>query len=707
MSTPSTLRPLAAELRLDPEPSAASGREGVLLRLLLVEDDRDYAFLVTRRLRGGLLEGAEVHHVDTMADARAHLGATEVDCVLLDLSLPDARGMEGVLALREVAPATPVIVLTGNADHALPLLALGHGAQDYLEKAQATPEVLRRAVRYAVERKRQENELSRRESFNRAVLDALPAPTVVLSAMGRIVAANRAWSRSFGGSAATVAIGEHYREAADRLFGWTAASAWPGVGGVLAGAEALFELDFEVTAPGRDSEWFSLRATPLRPGEGVVVTHVPITRQKRAEAELGWLALHDQLTGIPSRRLFYERLEQALARGRRSGEDTGVLYLDLDRFKAVNDSYGHLAGDVVLRTIVARLQEELRDGDTLARLAGDELAVLPEEARSRPELRELGEQLCAAVRLPIVLEDGREVAVTASAGGAVARDVKADVLMSRADEALRRMKERGRDGVRLYSDAPTAFHPHLLSELASALATDHLRLHAQPVVRLADGAVVGHELLVRWDHPERGLLPPDHFIPEAERSGLIVPLGRWVLEQACALLRRHPTGFLSVNVSGAQLADPGLLATVHRARDEGVDLRRLTLEITETVVMRDIEASRRILQTIRELGVRIAVDDFGAGQTSLGYLHQLPVDVLKVDRSLISRLGRDTRVRLIVAAVIELARALHLDVVVEGAETVGQEQELRALGCPLGQGFIWGRPRDAEEALAAMEDETA
>jgi diguanylate cyclase (GGDEF)-like protein/PAS domain S-box-containing protein len=682
--------PLHTDAGVRLEPNAPGS-----LRVLLIEDDPDYALLVRRRLG---TESIRVAHVSTMAAAIDHVRASPVDCVLLDLSLPDSYGIGGIDGLRAVAPQMPVIVLTANADVALPLSALAQGAQDYLLKTEASRDVLRRAVRYATERKRHENELAAREAFSRAILDALPAPTAVLDALGRIAAVNRAWEELTGADA-TLAVGASYSEAAPLVVGLRPELALPGIAAVLTGRAPTFELDYESTLGHGEPDWFSLRVSPLAgAGAGAVVTHVPITRQKRAEQELGWLALHDQLTGIPNRRLLFERLEHALAVGRRTGEPVAVLYLDLDHFKTVNDTFGHRAGDIVLRTVAERLHGELREGDTVARLAGDELVVLVEVVPSPDAVRELAERLCARVRQPIAA-DGREIVITASIGVAIGSEIDADILVSRADQALYRAKEAGRDGVVLFDDAPESLHPELLAELAEAPGAGHLRLYAQPVVRLSDRRVEGHELLVRWHHPERGVLPPDHFIPEAERSGLIVPLGRWILEQACSLLRRSDGGFLSVNISGAQLGDPALVDIVLAAAEAGADLARLTVEITETAVMRDLDASTIVLQRLRDMGVRVAVDDFGAGQTSLSYLHRLPVDVLKVDRTLIARLGRDGRVRLIVTAIIELARALRLDVIVEGTETTDQERELQSLGCRLGQGFLWGRPRDAKDML--------
>jgi predicted signal transduction protein with EAL and GGDEF domain len=329
-----------------------------------------------------------------------------------------------------------------------------------------------------------------------------------------------------------------------------------------------------------------------------------------------------------------------------------------------------------------------RSGDTVAHLAGDEFVVVVETARgNRASLEEFTGRFTAALRQPFAV-DGRAMQITASLGVAVSApgDTPA-ALLSRADQALYSAKRQGRD--RVVWDAEPAHSDVLARDLPAAILGGGLRLQSQPIVWIADGRIAGHELLVRWQHPDRGLLLPDDFIPEAERTGAIVEVGRWVLRQACARLLPGGHGFLSINVSATQLQDSALLSLVQRAQDDGMDVRRLCIEITESAVIRDLGMVHTLLTKLRALGVKIAIDDFGAGQTSLQYLHDLPVDILKIDRSLVSRLGHDDRSTLIVTAIVELGRALGLDVVGEGAETAVQARALEMLGCPLGQGFHW------------------
>jgi diguanylate cyclase (GGDEF)-like protein len=668
---------------------ASARKDTPVSSVLLVEDDADYAELVRRRLVA--LGGLAVHSVSCLRDAREHLASSPADCVLLDLALPDASGLEALLATRTAAPQAAVIVLTGNDDEKLPLQALVEGAQDYILKSDANAATLDRAIRYATERKRQENELAAREGLSRAVLDSLSAPTVLLSETGRIVAVNEAWRDLQREGLA--GLGEDYIELCRRppTDLPPAHETAPGLAWVLAGAP-LFELDYSCGA-GDERRWYSLRITPLRTGGlGAVVSHIPITRLKLAEEELAHLALHDQLTGLPNRRLFFDRLSQALGRALRVSSPLHVIDIDIDHFKSFNDSFGHAVGDEVLAHVARTLEAVVRPGDTVARLAGDEFVLLVEDAAPDGSSRALTSRLTAALREPFKA-GGRMLRLTASIGVATSAPVDTpEEVLARADAVLYTAKRHGRDRV-AWETEPASYSDALTRQLPAAIVGGELELYAQPIVRIPTGATAGHELLVRWRHPERGLLLPSEFIPEAERSGAIIELGRWVLSNACRALAHPADGFLSINVSAAQLHDPALLTIVRHARDEGRDVSRLCLEITESAVIADLNLAHTLLSKLRALGVRIAIDDFGAGQTSLRYLHDLPVDVLKIDRSLVSRLGGDDRARLIVTAVVELGRALGLDVVGEGAETTEQAEALRHLGCQLGQGFRWAEPQ--------------
>jgi diguanylate cyclase (GGDEF)-like protein/PAS domain S-box-containing protein len=447
---------------------------------------------------------------------------------------------------------------------------------------------------------------------------------------------------------------------------------------------------------------------PESPGSLAMVSD--ITARKTAEEALVHQAFHDLLTGLANRALFLDRVEHALSRRNRTALDTAVLFLDLDRFKSVNDTFGHSVGDELLVAVARRLESVVRPGDTLCRLGGDEFVVLCEELGDERDALVVAERVAKAVGAPVVLS-GHQVCVTASIGIAFASTAAyetADALLRDADAAMYRAKEAGRDGVELFNPEIRARALVRLEQEAAlrrAIDGGELRVHYQPVMDLASAEVVGVEALVRWQRDGQGLVPPLEFIPLAEESGLIVDLGAFVLRQAChqvaELNQRRPGGpplTASVNLSARQLTSPGLVELVADAlADSGLDPISLCLEITESVLMEDAEANRLALEELKALGLSIAVDDFGTGYSSLLYLRRFPVDGLKVDRSFVAGLGDSTEDRAIVAGVVGLAHALGMSAVAEGVETPEQAARLKDMGCGLAQGFHWSRPMPAEE----------
>ena len=460
--------------------------------------------------------------------------------------------------------------------------------------------------------------------------------------------------------------------------------------------------------------WGLVAASPVvleaSPSPGALAMVSDITARKAAEEALVHQAFHDALTGLSNRALFLDRVEHALARRNRNALDTAVLFLDLDRFKSVNDTFGHSAGDELLVAVARRMESVVRPGDTVCRLGGDEFAVLCEELGDERDALVVADRVAKAVGAPVVVS-GHQVCVTASIGIAFATTAAyetADALLRDADAAMYRAKEAGRDGVELFNpEIRSRALERLEAEAALRHAIDHggLRVHYQPVMDLASGEVVGVEALVRWQRDGHGLVPPLDFIPLAEESGLIVDLGAFVLRQACRQVaewnRRRPGGpplTASVNLSAHQLSSPGLVEVVGRAlADSGLEPTSLCLEITESVLMEDAEASRLALDDLKALGLSIAVDDFGTGYSSLLYLRRFPVDELKVDRSFVAGLGSSAEDTAIVAGVVGLAHALGMSAVAEGVETPEQAERLKEMGCGLAQGFHWSQPMPAEE----------
>ncbi len=449
---------------------------------------------------------------------------------------------------------------------------------------------------------------------------------------------------------------------------------------------------------------------PAEPGiEGIVLTCRDVSERKAFEEHLAHQAFHDSLTHLPNRALFMERLGHALARSGRQGTTVGVLFLDLDNFKVVNDSLGHEAGDRLLIMVAERLSACLRVGDTVARLGGDEFTILLEDLTGEEQLHGLAERLIEALHTPISLAD-REIVTSGSLGIASARggSRSPDQLVRDADTAMYQAKTSGKARAVVFdSRMNMQAMDRLEMEIALRRALEsgeELRVFYQPIMGLASSQIHEVEALVRWQHPEHGLILPGAFIPMAEETGLILPLGRWVLRQACRQGRQWQLQYpdeapltVSVNVSAHQLQQPDLVFQVISAlKESGLSPEFLKLEITESVMMQDTETIISRLLELRNLGVRLAVDDFGTGYSSMAYLSSLPLDTLKIDRSFVTKMTGSEDDAAIVRAIVTLAKTLNLRITSEGIETSDQRVQLLALGCDLGQGYFFDRPMPAE-----------
>ncbi|MFT3669740.1 MAG: EAL domain-containing protein [Pseudoxanthomonas sp.] len=432
----------------------------------------------------------------------------------------------------------------------------------------------------------------------------------------------------------------------------------------------------------------------------------------RANEELVQAALHDPLTRLPNRVLLQDRIEQAIEKAKRKQEAFAVMFLDLDGFKSVNDAYGHQAGDALLADVAGRVRGLLRSQDTLSRLGGDEF-VLVAPSSDPDDAAVVAQRILDAVALPIQAQ-GIDVQVTASIGiamypsdGTTERD-----LMAHADAAMYHTKDNGRNGYTFFAPSMNiSAHQQLklLNDLRRAVERKELLLHYQPKFAAPDYRMAGVEALLRWQHPEMGLLPPGAFIAAAERSGLILSLGEWVLDEACRQLRAwddagHDVPTIAVNLSPLQFSSPALVETVRDTlARHALDPTRLTLEITETTAMRDADASVGILDELTRMGIRISIDDFGTGYSSLLYLKRLPATELKIDRAFVRELESNADDAAIVASIVALGRTLNLKVVAEGVETPGQQQQLRQLGCDFYQGYLLGEPVAADRLVRSLE----
>jgi diguanylate cyclase (GGDEF)-like protein/PAS domain S-box-containing protein len=457
---------------------------------------------------------------------------------------------------------------------------------------------------------------------------------------------------------------------------------------------------------------FSVQCLAHRNGDGEVawlsMVARDISERKDFEAQLREQATHDELTGLPNRTLLTDRLRMALARGRRTSTGVAVLFCDLDHFKVVNDSLGHAVGDELLIETARRLTRALRPGDTVARFGGDEFVVLCEDLTEKDDALLVAERVRDSVDERYEIGDA-EIFMTVSTGIAYTDDPTADPghLIRDADAAMYQAKGGGRDRAAMFDHAMREAAVHRMATenaLHRALDRHELRIHYQPEIDLTTGSIVGVEALLRWEHPQRGLLGPDEFIRVTEETGLIVPIGRWVVEQACRQVQHwqaeYPVAaddlFVSVNLSARQLGHRTLTTEVAAVLDDiGLDPHRLHLEITESVLMDDVERAGERLHQLHDLGVCLIVDDFGTGYSSLSYLSRFPVDLLKVDRSFVRGLGLDPTDTAIVRAVITLAHNLGLRAVGEGVERGEHLEALRTLDCDLAQGFLLARPQPA------------
>jgi diguanylate cyclase (GGDEF)-like protein len=429
--------------------------------------------------------------------------------------------------------------------------------------------------------------------------------------------------------------------------------------------------------------------------------------------ELAFQALHDGLTGLPNRVLVMDRIGHALARSARVEQPIALLFIDFDGFKTINDTFGHGAGDQLLRTVGSRLSGLIRDADTVGRLGGDEFVVLLEPGDTRPSPELVAERILELLNQPIELGGGVEVRLTASVGIAIGGRDTTEQLLRDADLALYSAKQAGKNRYVVFEDTmqnAIADRHALEVDLKRAVAHNELYLVYQPTFRLDDRKVDGVEALLRWQHPTRGLIPPDRFIPIAEDSGLILEIGRWVATEACrqaANWRERGLGLaMSINVSGKQIDEPDFVDEISEILDQtGLDPVALTLEITETSLMRDPRAAATRLQALKRLGVRIAIDDFGTGYSSLAYLREFPVDSLKIDRTFVSGLDNSQDASAFVSTLVQLGRQLNIQTLGEGIEDEDQLRLLLDAQCDYGQGFLLARPLPAEQLEALLTDE--
>jgi diguanylate cyclase (GGDEF)-like protein/PAS domain S-box-containing protein len=647
--------------------------------------------------------------VPTIREARRHLDHNDVDCAVLDLEgweLPEATAAIQTLAVH--SPVVALVVLTGAADHDLGMTMLEAGADFYFVKNTLQSTHFSRGIRHAMSRKRPESSLAEAQSI-----------ALIGSWDFDIAKSSIRWSRELH---RLFDLGADEKPSSDTLLARVHPDDQELARGTLRKAMSDFTpyvVEHRILLTDGTVRWLRARGRIEFDARGraerLIGTAQDITEQRMARDTLLHQAFHDSLTGLPNRLLLLDRLGQAMTRLARRPSTVSVIYLDIDRFRMINDSLGHAAGDQLLLAVAERLANLIRPEDTLARTGGDEFVVLCEGLAGEDDAVSVADRICSAIQEPLAWE-GRELVISMSAGIALATSgsVSPETLLRDADAAMYAAKRERRTRCAVFvATMRDRAVGRLDTEMTLRRSIDDgdLRVHYQPIVALDDARVLGHEALVRWAHPTRGLIAPDQFITIAEESGLIVPLGEWVLREACRQARSFQTRderwsglTMSVNLSGRQLGQVDLADMVSSAlRDADLRPEHLQLEMTESVLMDDAAATITILQTLKDLGLRLGVDDFGTGYSSLAYLRRFPVDVLKIDRSFIDGLGKDLEDSAIVAALVSLADTLGLTTIAEGVETELQRESLLVLGCVRAQGYFFGRPVPAHAAETALD----
>ncbi|MCW8908480.1 MAG: EAL domain-containing protein [Sedimenticola sp.] len=664
------------------------------------------------------------------------------DLVLVDLRMPEVDGLQVLDHVVSRSPDTPVLVVSGTGVIDDVIEALHLGAWDYLLKPVQDLSVLLHAVRKNLERSRltRENRAyqERLEEKVRLRTEELWRANEELHQINRQLRQSEEKYRAIFESLTDVyyqvsldgtieeispSVEANLKRSRDVMLG---SCLWD----YFAGEEQYERLQEELQKKGRVTDY----EVVLRDGEGSVrpcaITATrelsawggriygvfrDVTERKLAEARIEHQAYHDSLTGLPNRSLLLDRLDLALNRSRRHGYEGALLLIDLDRFKTINDSLGHGVGDKLLCEVAQRLREVLREEDTVSRIGGDEFVVLLSDIGSDTQAtarraQSVAEKIRQALSQPICIRD-HELYITPSIGITLfpmqKADADADSVLRHGDTAMYQAKESGRDAIRFFLPAmQSEADQRLLMEkdLRLAISRDQLRLFFQPQID-DEGRVCGAEGLLRWQHPVQGLVPPDRFIPLAEETGLILPIGEWVLRTACGLIARWSGGVLepllghvSVNVSPWQFRQPDFPTQVqHIVAETGADPKRLGLELTEGVVIDNLQDTASKMASFKSMGVRISIDDFGTGYSSLSYLRRLPLDILKIDREFIEEVTSDESHAAIVGTIIAMAEHLGLEVVAEGVETEGQLQFLQQNGCRRYQGYYFSGPLPIEE----------
>jgi diguanylate cyclase (GGDEF)-like protein/PAS domain S-box-containing protein len=678
--------------------------------LLIVEDNPGDARLLCEMFNEEDSHNSKLTLAECMSEAERHLSERTFDLIVLDLGLTDAQGLGAVRRAHAAAPHVPLVVLTGLDDESLAAEALQEGAQDYLIKGQIERRGLLRSLRYAVERKIMEEALFVEKERAQVTLNSIGDAVACTDTAGNITFLNLV-AEKMTGTSREEAAGRPADEVL-RILDVASRETVPNPMELAVGKNRTVHLPLNCVLVRRDGFEIPIEdsVSPIHNREGqatgAVIVFRDVSVAQAMALQMAHSAQHDFLTGLPNRMLLNDRVSQAIVLAHRHMKKVAVLFLDLDGFKHINDSLGHPIGDKLLQSVAKRLVDCGRSSDTVSRQGGDEFVVLLSEVEQSDDAAITARRMLLAVAEPHSIGP-HDLHVTASIGLSIYPDdgLDAETLIKNADTAMYQAKENGHQSFQFFKPAMNvrAVERQSIEEsLRRALERQEFALQYQPIINVGTGEITGAEALIRWTHPTRGPVSPAQFIPIAEDCGLILPIGNWVLREACKQARAWvdaglPRASMAVNISAMEFRDEHFLEGVFAVlKDTGLDPRSLELELTESVLMKRAESTESILKTLRARGVQVAVDDFGTGYSSLSYLRKFPIDALKIDQSFVRQITTAPDETTIVTAVISMGRSLKLRVVAEGVETQEELAFLQAHQCDEAQGYFFSRPLPPE-----------
>ncbi len=688
-----------------------------LKTLLLIEDNRVEEQLARKMLNNHGTYGFKLKFAPCIEDAVIHLAAKPVDVVLLDTDLKDTNGLEAIRKVRKASPRVAIVLLSNPNDEGAAIHALQDGAQDYLVKGQIEPRELMRALRNAIERKIIEESLFKEKERAEVTLNCIADAVICTDLSGNISFLNPI-AEKMTGWPLVEALGRPLAETF-KIMDATTRITTPNPMAKAAEQDRTGVLPVNCILVSRDGHEIFIEdsVAPIHNRGGIVDGSVlvfrDVTEARVLGARVAHLAEHDALTGLPNRLLLNDRLDQAITMAHRNAATLAVLFLDLDGFKHINDSLGHSTGDKLLQSVAKRLLLCVRGPDTISRQGGDEFLVVLQDIEHAEDAAIAAKRILKALAETHSI-DGHDLQITASIGASIYPDdgMDSETLIKNADAAMYQAKAQGRHTYKFFKtemNTRAVNRQSIEEDLRRALKGHEFTLYYQPRIDFSTGEINGAEALLRWKHPKRGLIPPAQFIPIAEDSGLILPIGAWVLRQACKQVlawgkQGLPLIDISVNVSSIQLRDGEFVEKLLAILSEtGLEPRRLELEVTESALMRNSKFVAPILRMIRRLGVRISVDDFGTGYSSLSYLQQFSFDAIKIDQSFVRRITSFPADTTIVSAIISLGQSRKLKVIAEGVETAEELAFLKTQSCDEAQGYYFSVPLPAAQFAKLLE----